>query len=118
MAFYGVGLDAKIKELNLQFKMHLRQKGGNGIRTLGTIFRRFDFNGNKMLDIQEFEEALAVFGIFPSIVELQQLMKYYDINKDGNISYEEFLHGLRDEINERRLALVEKAFKIMDKDIF
>ena len=40
MAFYGVGLDQKIKELNLQFKMHLRQKGGIGIRSLGRIFNR------------------------------------------------------------------------------
>ena len=115
MAFYGIGLDAKIKELNLQFKMHLRQKGGIGIRSLGKIFNRFDFNGNRKLDIQEFEEALAVFGLFPKVVELQALMKYYDVDGDGNISYEEFLRGLRDELTERRKALAEKAFKVMDK---
>ena len=40
MAFYGVGLDAKIKELNLSFKMHLRQKGGIGLRSLGRLFDR------------------------------------------------------------------------------
>ncbi len=40
MAFYGVGIDSRIKELNLEFKMTLRQKGGIGIRTLGKIFNR------------------------------------------------------------------------------
>jgi hypothetical protein len=38
MAFYGVGLDVKVRELNLQF-----------------IFNRMDFNGNKRLDAGEFE---------------------------------------------------------------
>lgn len=33
--------------------------------------------------------------LFPKKVELQALMKYYDINGDGSISYEEFLNGLR-----------------------
>jgi Ca2+-binding EF-hand superfamily protein len=43
-------------------------------------------------------------------------MSYYDIDKDGNISYEEFLRGLRDELSERKRLMVEKAFKILDKD--
>ena len=43
-------------------------------------------------------------------------MKYYDIDGDGNITYEEFLRGLRDELNERRTAMVEKAFRILDRD--
>lgn len=53
-------------------------------------------------------------------------MKYYDIDGDGNISYEEFLRGLRyiiisvttyrDELTERKKAMVEKAFSQLDKD--
>ena len=43
-------------------------------------------------------------------------MKYYDIDKDGNITYEEFMRGLRDELNDRRLTMVKKSFAIMDKD--
>ncbi len=75
-----------------------------------------DFNGNKKLDMDEFKEALNYYGIFPSVVDLQALMKYYDVDGDGNITYEEFLRGLRDELTESRKALVEKAFTIMDKD--
>jgi Ca2+-binding EF-hand superfamily protein len=33
--------------------------------------------------------------LFPKKVELQALMKYYDLNNDGSIFYEEFLTGLR-----------------------
>lgn len=116
MAFYGVGLDIKVKELNMNFKMHLQRKGGNGIRSLARIFKRFDFNGNNKLDIMEFEEALGQFGLFPTKVELQALMKYYDADGDGNISYDEFLNGLKDDLTERQQSLVDKAFNMMDKD--
>lgn len=87
-----------------------------GLRSLKLIFRRMDLNGNKMLDAGEFEQALAAFGFFPKKVELQALMKYYDINGDGNVGYEEFLNGLRDELNQRRKNMVLKAFAMMDKD--
>jgi Ca2+-binding EF-hand superfamily protein len=39
---------------------------------------------------------LTVFySLFPKKVELQALMKYYDVNGDGKVGYEEFLNGLR-----------------------
>lgn len=62
MAFYGVNLEVMIRELNLKFKLAIQQKGGVGIRTLKNIFNRMDLNGNKTLDISEFEQALAAFG--------------------------------------------------------
>ena len=43
-------------------------------------------------------------------------MKFYDVDQDGNVSYEEFLRGLRDSLNDRRLNMVKKSFSIMDKD--
>lgn len=56
------------------------------------------------------------YRLFPKKVELQALMKYYDIDGDGNISYEEFIRGLRDELTERRRKMVEKAFNMLDRD--
>ena len=43
-------------------------------------------------------------------------MKYYDVNQDGNISYDEFLNGLKDELSERRVQMVKKAFAMLDKN--
>jgi len=105
-----------VRELNLQFKLAIQQKGGVGLRSLARIFRRMDFNGNKKLDAAEFEQALGAFGLFLKKVELQALMKYYDVDGDGNVSYEEFLRGLREELTERRAKMVQKAFNMMDKD--
>ena len=56
------------------------------------------------------------FSLFPSKVELQALMKYYDVDGDGNIGYEEFLQGLKEDLSERKQAMVDKAFNILDKD--
>ena len=61
MSLFGVGLDIEIKKINTQFKILLQKKGGIGIRTLAVIFRRFDTNGNKRLDQEEFTQALAEF---------------------------------------------------------
>jgi Ca2+-binding EF-hand superfamily protein len=43
-------------------------------------------------------------------------LKFYDVDGDGSISYEEFLSGLRDPLTERRLVMVQKAFASLDRD--
>lgn len=43
-------------------------------------------------------------------------MKYYDIDGDGNIAYEEFLRGLREEMTSRRHKMVQKIFAMLDRD--
>lgn len=47
---------------------------------------------------------------------MQALLKFYDIDGDGQVSYEEFLRGLRDEMTPRRAKMVEKIFKALDRD--
>lgn len=59
------------------------------------------------------------FSIFPKVVAVQALMKFYDVDGDGCISYNEFLQflrGLREPMNERRSTIVKKAFAEADKD--
>ena len=113
---YGVGLNIEVGRINNQFKMQIQKRGGIGIRSLGVIFRRMDNNGNRKLDQGEFTEALATYGLFPKVVEIQALMKYYDVDGDGNITYEEFIRGLRDPLSERRRAMVDKAFDLINRN--
>lgn len=47
-------------------------------------------------------------------MELQALHKYYDTDGDGNVSYDEFIRGLREPLNERKKKAVESVFKCLD----
>ncbi len=109
MSLYGVGLQVKVNELNLQFKFWLKRKV-DGLRGLKKMFQKVDYNGSGTLDQKEFENALNLAGLFVKKSDLQALMKHYDVNGDGTISYEEFVRGLRDELTPRRFKIVEKVY--------
>ena len=48
--------------------------------------------------------------------ELQTLFRYFDKDGSGTIDFDEFLGGVRDPMNERRVSLVRLAFSKIDKD--
>lgn len=48
--------------------------------------------------------------------EYDNLFKYFDKNCDDSIHYNEFLFGLRGDLNERRKAVVKLAFEKLDKN--
>ena len=55
MAFYGVGLEIKVKELLLQVKMQIQNKPDRDIRYSKVIFKRYDTNRKGKLDSKELE---------------------------------------------------------------
>ena len=89
----------------------LKARGVHGIRTLGVLFKRMDQNGDKKMDRYEFQWGLKENGHDISPSEFERIFKYFDRNNDGKISYDEFLRGIRGEMNERRRALALLAFK-------
>ena len=95
MALYGVGLNVTIQKINLELKLHIAKKVGASVKKLSNIFTQYDRNGNRRLDIKEFEQCLAAFGFFPKKVDLQALLKFYDKNGDGCIDFEEFIGAIR-----------------------
>ena len=40
----------------------------------------------------------------------------FDPDDDGSINYDEFLRGVMGEMNQRRQAIVKKAFAVIDSD--
>ncbi len=42
-------------------------------------------------------------------------MKYFDTNKDGKISFDEFLRAIRGDLNERRTEMVHMAYNVLDR---
>ena len=95
MALYGVGLDTTVDRLNIEFKLAMSRKGGANLRVLKDIFQKMDKNGNHKLELDEFKAGLNKFGFFPKFVDLQAIHKYYDVDEDGYINFEEFIQGLR-----------------------
>lgn len=59
MSLYGVGLEIEVKRISTQFKILLQKKQRVGIKSLAAIFKKADKNGNKVLDQEEFSNALA-----------------------------------------------------------
>lgn len=56
-------------------------------------------NSNKLsLDLGK---IFLLHRLFPKRTDLQALMQFYDVDGDGNITYEEFVMGLRDDLSER-----------------
>lgn len=43
-------------------------------------------------------------------------MKHFDTNKDGQISFDEFLRAIRGDLNDRRRDMVHQAYRVLDKD--
>ena len=40
----------------------------------------------------------------------------YDVNRDGNIAYCEFITLIRDNMSDKRVNMVKHAFKFLDKN--
>lgn len=55
------------------------------------LFRRMDMDGNGVISIGEFQSLLRFYGIPVSMSEADSLAKRYDGNKDGIVSYSDFL---------------------------
>jgi hypothetical protein len=106
----------RIEEINDKIRAQLFRKGTVGLAGVATVFRQADFNGNKKLDPDEFEEALSFAGLFLSAADLHLLFSEYDRDGDGNIGYEEFIKGLAPDLSGARLDKVKEAFAKIDKD--
>lgn len=75
-----------------------------------------DDNGNGTLDLAEFAKGVVESKLDLTDNDIRTLFAAFDRNHDGTIQYDEFLRVVRGDLNPNRLALVQKAFKIIDKD--
>jgi len=58
---------------------------------------------------------MSKMGVFLARQELTAVYNQFDLNKDGNIQYEEFINVLRSDMNAKRLAVVKHAFRCLDE---
>lgn len=92
-----------------------RERSGNGLRGLKIMFRAIDRDRNNSIDPTEFKYAMRDYGIPISDDEVSAVVKYFDTNKDGKISFDEFLRAVRGDLNKRRRDMVHMAYNVLDK---
>lgn len=108
--------NAGIQAILNRLKLELKSRGCRGIIGLGRTFRIMDEDGNRSLSLGEFTRALRHDGLELNDREIRLLFEYFDVDHSRSIDFNEFLVGVRDPMNARRLELVRKAFQLMDKD--
>ena len=75
-----------------------------------------DDNQSGTLDIQEFWKAICDFRISISAEECRKLFDLFDLNKDGEVNYDELMRSVAGEMTPIRKEHEKRAFKKVDKD--
>jgi Ca2+-binding EF-hand superfamily protein len=94
----------------------LKQRGARGIIGLQRVFKIMDDDNSKSLCMNEFKKAIHDFRIDIPDASIQLVFSAFDSNRDNSISYDEFLRVIRGPMNKSRRALVERAYKVLDKN--
>jgi len=84
------------------------------IRGLGRVFRILDDNRNRQIDKNELMWGLKDFDIHLSEEQTAVLIKHFDRDGSGTISFDEMLRALRGELNESRLTYIRAAYDKLD----
>lgn len=98
-------------------RVQLRSRGAAGILGLSKKFKIMDDDNSGALDMVEFEKAMRECEISDlSSKAIRHLFRYFDKDDSGSITYDEFLVGVRGELNERRKTMVIMAYNKLDSD--
>jgi len=98
------------------FRDKIKSRGARGIIGLQKLFSIMDDDGSKSISVPEFGKACKDFKVGISEENVPILFEQFDTNRDGVLNIDEFLMAIRGELNDFRKALVEKAFRKIDKD--
>jgi Ca2+-binding EF-hand superfamily protein len=99
-----------------KFRAECARRGASGIVGMGRKFRIVDDNGDRKLAQQEFKKCVRECDLTMTDEDIHALFFHLDKDGSGSIDYEEFLCALRGPMNERRIALVNLAFNVLDSD--
>lgn len=104
------------QQLVTLFREKLKARGARGIVGIQRLFKIIDDDGSRTLNQQEFAKACRDFKIGISEENIPILFSYFDSNRDGCLNIDEFLMAIRGDLNEKRLGLVQQAFRKIDRD--
>ncbi|GAB1318115.1 Polcalcin Jun o 2 [Madurella fahalii] len=87
------------------------------IANFKSVFDTFDKDGTGDITASELGQVMRGLGLNPSDEELDDLVNEADLNKDGVISFDEFLALMSKDVREADTEEeLLNAFKVFDKD--
>lgn len=89
-SFLKIGV-AGVKRLELAIRSKIDQRTAGGPMALRKAFKFFDTDGSGDIDPDEFYAAMHAFGLEFTEDQVLALFGYYDIDRDGALSYYEFI---------------------------
>lgn len=98
----------------------IRAGGFATLKAMGSQFRIGDRDKSGQLAKEEFDVLLDIllnafkFKLAPA--EKNNLFTFFDVDKSGGVSYDEFVREVRGPMNEAREQFVQMAFRTLDKD--
>lgn len=108
--------NSNAEELINRFRGKLVARGCRGIFSIGRLFRNMDDDNSKSISFPEFSKVCNEFRMDLPVGDVRLLFNYIDLNKNGEIDYDEFLRMVRGKMNEARKKWVVLAFKKLDKN--
>merc|ERR1712070_833480 len=80
-----------VKRLELAIRMKIDQRTTGGPMALRKAFKYFDADASGDIDPDEFYAAMHAFGLEFTEDQVMALFGYYDVDRDGALSYYEFI---------------------------
>ena len=81
------------------------------------VLKVMDTSGDDALSRDELKAGLLDLGIDVSLSDMENLMIYFDRDHSGTISFSEFCDGIRGELSEKRLGMINRAFVSVEDPI-
>ena len=100
----------------LKFREAVAKRGVRGIMSLRRSFMIADDNNDKTIDFNEFKKLIQDYRIPIGEKDIKGCFDEFDTDRSGAIDYDEFCRGIVGEMNDFRMNLAKRAFKLMDKD--
>ncbi|KAH7701418.1 Protein K03A1.4 a, partial [Aphelenchoides avenae] len=99
-------------------RSNYRRTYSNDIEEFRKAFQFFDANHDGYITADELERAMNKCGVYPNKLELRMIMSQGDKDKNGVITFDEFIHLMQSQVcnskyNERQLR---DQFNLFDKD--
>ena len=96
-------------------KKIIQRAGSHAIHALSRVMKIMDDDGNMKLSKDELKFGLKDYGVELTSTDMENLMTHFDRDRDGTVSFDEFLGALAPPMNERRLKFVHMAFDLLDR---